>query len=171
MVDTDPGSPPDPLRALVEQKKSGIWESNFDFAAAAIPGFVIPTRSRVYHRFRIGGYAPGRHQSYLPGLGRCAPETAAIWWYGFSPWTEEVKRRKRQFAQTFGDFDKRFRVGIQHYYELDKLDDHWRRIVPYSRPLADTIPNDPPRLIRRAQGLARRIGGVGRRFGRRFFPQ
>lgn len=171
MVDTTPELPPDPRQALIAQKTCGIWESDFDFKAAAMPGFVHPTRSRVYHRFRIGAYGPGRHYSHLPGQVGCDPRMAAIWWYGFSPWTEEFKSRKRQFASTFGAFDKRFGLGRQHYSHLDELDDQWRRIVRHSHPLVGNAAHERPSLARQGKRLARRIGGLGRRGWQRLFPR
>lgn len=135
MVDTEAENPPDPDLPLVDQKASGIWEEGFDFAKAAVPGLNGPTRSRVYHRFAIGAYAPGRHRSMLPGLARGRREQAAIWWYGYSPWTEEFKLRKQQFAATFGSFDKRFGLGLHHFSHLDDFDERWRRLSAVSRSL------------------------------------
>jgi hypothetical protein len=137
MIDTEPELPPDPALPLVEQKASGLWEEGFDFAGAAISGLKGPSRSRVYHSYDIGAYAPGRHRSYLPGLTTGRREQGAIWWYGFSPWTEEFKSRKRQFADSFSSFDKRFGYGIQHYAGLDTFEERWARLSTLSRPLAE----------------------------------
>jgi Glycosyl transferase family 2 len=136
MVDTEPDKLPSPDLPLMQQKNSGFWEEGFDFATAAILGHKEPTHGRVYHRFEIGAYAPGRHRSLLPGLGRASREDGAIWWYGFSPWTEAFRTRKRQFANTIGEFDKRFGWGVQHYAELETIDDRWNKLRAFSRPLS-----------------------------------
>jgi len=121
MIDTELASPPDPSVPLVQQKDIGVWEKDFDFGVARIPGFNGPTRNRVYHRYAIGAYAPGRHKSLLPGLYEATRELGAIWWYGFSPWTEAFRSRKLGIAAKRDSFDKQHRLGIQHEVNLDEL--------------------------------------------------
>ncbi|HRK18601.1 MAG TPA: glycosyltransferase family 2 protein [Hyphomicrobiaceae bacterium] len=135
MVDAAPEVLPDPGRALVEQKASGIWEAEFDFKKHAIPGLQFPTRSRLYHRYSIGSYLPGRHATNLPGLCNGAPELAAIWWYGYSPWNEHFKRRKLGIAPRRDQFDRKHGFGVQHEARASELDLRWSRLFGLSRPL------------------------------------
>jgi hypothetical protein len=135
MVDTAPDRAPDPNVPLTEQKHCGVWEAEFDFKAAALVSPVRPSRSRIYHRYMIGAYAPGRHKSHLPGQCDGNREQAAIWWYAFSPWTEAFKARKLQINATRSDFDKAHRFGFQHEAALPELEHRWATLRPASGPL------------------------------------
>jgi hypothetical protein len=135
MVDADPASPPDPDLPLVAQKHCGIWEDAFDFKANAIPGLTFPTRSRIHHRYPIGAYTPGRHSSHLPGQIASKRDLGAVWWYGFSPWTDAFKARKLQIADRRADFDKKHGFGAQHDGSSIELEVRWRKLRPLSQPL------------------------------------
>lgn len=137
MVDNEPHSLPDPNLPLTLQKDCGIWEDSFDFAAAAIPGFVAPTRSRIFHRYIVGAYAPGRHVSHLPGQMTADRSDAAIWWYGFSPWSDAFKARKLRIAATRDDFDKRYGFGIQHEIDSAGLEARWNDLRRASKKLVE----------------------------------
>jgi Glycosyl transferase family 2 len=134
MVDTEPDRAPDPNVPLTEQKYCGIWELEFDFQAAALVN-PPPTSSRLYHRYMIGAYAPGRHVSHLPGQCEGNREQAAIWRYTFSPWTDAFKARKLQINATRSDFDKAHRLGYQHEADLPELERHWAALRAASGPL------------------------------------
>ncbi len=136
MVDAQPSDAPDYDRPLVEQKRTGIWESTIDFRALKIPGLTFPTRNRLYHRFDIGAYFPGRHASHLPGQINGSPEFAAIWWYGFSPWTDAFKRRKLGIDARRPTFDRKHGMGIQHKVNTPELDLRWSHLVPMASDLA-----------------------------------
>ncbi|SFV34663.1 glycosyltransferase family 2 protein [Hyphomicrobium facile] len=132
MVDTDPHNPPDPLRPLVEQKATGIWEDEIDFAALAIPGLTFPTRSRLYHRYAIGAYTPGRHNSHLPRQCNGSRELGSIRWYGFSPWSNAFKARKLQISDRRDSFDVKNGFGAQHQADIAELDGRWSKLRPLS---------------------------------------
>lgn len=132
MVDTDPNNPPDPLRPLVEQKATGIWEDEIDFAALAIPGLTFPTRSRLYHRYTIGAYTPGRHASHLPRQCNGSRELGSIRWYGFSPWSNAFKARKLQISDRRDSFDIKNGFGAQHQADIAELDGRWSKLRPLS---------------------------------------
>ena len=134
MVDTEPDRAPDPNVPLTEQKYCGIWELEFDFKAAALVN-PPPTSSRLYHRYMIGAYAPGRHVSHLPGQCEGNREQAAIWKYAFSPWTDAFKARKLQINATRSDFDKAHRFGYQHEADLPELEHRWAALRAASGPL------------------------------------
>lgn len=135
MVDGAPGNPPDRDRPLTEQKRTGIWESAFDFRAIQIPGLTFPTRNRLYHRFDIGAYLPGRHGSHLPGQVTGSAEFASIWWYAFSPWTDEFKRRKLGIDAKRAGFDRKHRMGVQHEASTAELDLRWSHLFPFATDL------------------------------------
>ena len=135
MVDVAPSNSPDRSRALTDQKQHGIWEAEFDFRAIKIPGLSFPTRNRLYHRFDIGAYHPGRHASHLPGQINGSSEFASIWWYGFSPWTSEFKNRKLGIDSRRASFDKKYQMGVQHDVSPQGLDLRWSHLVPLATPL------------------------------------
>lgn len=135
MIDPEPGTEPDPARPLVEQKASGIFESAFDFKAMRIPGLTFPTRNRLYHRYAIGAYTPGRHGTHLPGVVDGTPKFGAIWWYAFSPWTAAFRARKLNIAPRRDPFDKRHGFGVQHEATPEELNLRWAKLVNVSAPL------------------------------------
>jgi hypothetical protein len=138
MIDTEPNIAPDPGKPLVAQKTSGVWEDSFDFKSANIPGLTFPTRSRVYHRYAIGAYTPGRHSSQLPRQANGSRDLAAIWWYGFSPWSNDFKARKLQISGKRDAFDIKNGFGAQHQADLAELDGRWSKLVPFAAPLLAT---------------------------------
>lgn len=135
MIDTEPSAKLDPNLPLVDQKNCGAWEKTFDFRAARIPGLTFPTRNRLYHRYAIGAYQPGRHASHLPGLVDGSPEFGAIWWYAFSPWNDAFKARKLGIASRRDTFDKRHGFGIQHEATKVELDLRWSKLFATSKRL------------------------------------
>ena len=135
MIDTEPAVALDSNIPLVDQKNCGAWEKTFDFKAAHIPGMNFPTRNRLYHRYAIGAYQPGRHASHLPGLVDGNPEFGAIWWYAFSPWNDAFKARKLGVGSRRDSFDKRYGFGVQHEASRVELDLRWSKLFGYSKPL------------------------------------
>jgi Glycosyl transferase family 2 len=136
MVDTEPESPPDPNEPLLQQKTSGFWEAGFDFHSVRMPGINFVARRRIYHRYTIGAYLPGRHSSHLPGQYKTSAAEGAILWYGFSPWSSEFKARKLQIGATIGDYDRRYGLSIQHYsLSLPDLERQWSELRKFSGPL------------------------------------
>lgn len=135
MVDVAPQDAPSLDLPLVAQKSSGIWEAEMDFKKLAIPGLAFATRSRLLHRYAIGSYFPGRHSTHLPGVVAGAPDFAAIWWYGFSPWTDAFKRRKLGIAPRRDTFDRKHGFGAQHDARPAELDLRWSRLFGFSHTL------------------------------------
>jgi hypothetical protein len=130
MVDTDPENAPDPALPLVTQKATGIWEDEFE--GLAIPGLTFPTRGRLYHRYAIGAYTPGRHSSHLPRQCNGSRDMGAIHWYGFSPWSNQFKARKLQIGTKRDDFDVKNGFGAQHQADVAELDNRWSKLAPLS---------------------------------------
>jgi hypothetical protein len=132
MVDTDPDNPPDPAGSLVAQKPMGIWEDEIDFKSLAIPGLTFPTRNRLYHRYAIGAYTPGRHSSHLPRQGNASRDMGSIRWYGFSPWSAAFKARKLQIGSKRDSFDVKNGFGAQHQADIAELDGRWSKLAALS---------------------------------------
>jgi hypothetical protein len=132
MVDTDPDNPPDPGQPLVTQKANGIWEDEIDFQSLAIPGLTFATRSRLYHRYAIGAYTPGRHGSHLPRQCNGSRDLGSIRWYGFSPWSNAFKSRKLQISTKRDSFDVKNGFGAQHQADIAELDGRWSKLAPLS---------------------------------------
>ena len=137
MVDSAPEEAPDPTLPLTQQKQCGIWEDEFDFKAYAIPGLSFPTRSRIHHRYAIGAYTPGRHSSHLPGQCAGNRELGAIWWYGFSPWTDAFKARKLHISTRRDAFDRKHGFGAQHDASRLELEGRWSKL---RRPHRTAVP-------------------------------
>ncbi|MBA2125614.1 hypothetical protein DLM45_05165 [Hyphomicrobium methylovorum] len=138
MIDTEPDVAPDPALPLVQQKSSGIWESEMDFKGLQIPGLTFPTRSRFYHRYEIGAYTPGRHSSQLPRQVNGSRDLGSIHWYGYSPWTNAFKARKLQISDRRDTFDVKNGFGAQHQADIDELDRRWAKLAPLSNALSLT---------------------------------
>lgn len=142
MVDRDPDREPAPERPLVEQKCIGIWER--DLRSKPFEDFVSRhgSHGRVYHRYPIGAYTPGRHASHLPGQIAAAPEQAAIWWFGFSPWNARFLARKRQIGASIGERDRKHGFGFQHYAAAEESANIYAGLVQLSGPLTTMNPGD-----------------------------
>jgi hypothetical protein len=137
MVDTNPDVPPDPSKPLVTQKATGIWEDQLDLKALAMPGLTFSTRSRFYHRYTIGAYAPGRHASHLPRQCNGSRDLGSIRWYGFSPWCNAFKARKLQISNRRDVFDVKNGFGAQHQADVEELDRRWSKLAPLCGTLSE----------------------------------
>ncbi len=159
MVDDAPDRPPEPSAPLVEQKRSGIWEGRVNLDRLRIPGLRGPatSRRRVYHRYAVGAYLPGRHRSHLPDQLDVDRLDGAIWWYGFSPWTDEFKARKLQIEPRRAEFDRSHRFGAQHQATRAELDERWSQLNRLSGPV------DERRDRKRLLGLKDRLHDLRRR--------
>lgn len=74
-------------------------------------------RNRVIHRYPDGDYIIGRHGSNHPGSS--LPPGAMILWYGFSPWNEQLKKRKLQIKNKMGAFKG---YGGQHLMNEEEIE-------------------------------------------------
>ena len=116
MVDHEPDRNPDREGSLPAQKCHGVWET--DIWYAFVPkrlGFLDHVaRSRIAHCSPSGEYDVGRHRSKLRKKVKVDRSIAAIWWYGFAPFTEETVRRKMQIAGQIAPDDLQVGFGRQH---------------------------------------------------------
>lgn len=143
MVDNDPGVAPDPGRPLVEQKTHGFWESDFPHDELKLWWMPRPTRTRVMHHYLIGAYQPGRHASGLSKLVGVKPENLGIWWYAYSPWTDQFITRKAQIKTKVEPSDpNRLGFGRQHMAEVAEMAERRDFLLQYSQDFA------PPRRYR-----------------------
>jgi hypothetical protein len=92
-------------KPLIEQKSWGYWDNGYR------PGRSIHTKE-VPYRF-------GRH---CPNI---TTEELAIFWYGWSPWTEGTKKRKLQIQHRIPEIDVRRGFGGQHHVNEQQLEDGW----------------------------------------------
>jgi hypothetical protein len=144
VVDTQPDSQPDKTIALTRQKQSGVWEGDARLPALGIPSLQHVWRSRLYHRYDIGAYMPGRHASHLPGIQIIEPRDAAIWWYGFAPWSDELKARKLQIDNQRDGFDRKHLLGWQHQSKLAELEHCRISLAAISGLLTDGLHQNAP---------------------------
>lgn len=137
MVDVDPTATIDRTKPLVAQKHHGIWESDFPYEEMKLPWLPFASRTRILHRYDIGAYHPGRHYSYLPRQVDIQRSQLGIWWYAFSPWTEETVGRKLQIQSRIDKFDRKAGFGVQHFTTREELDHRRKTLLEFARDLAE----------------------------------
>ena len=135
MVDDQPQVAPDPAKPLIAQKYHGFWESEFPVAEVQFPWFFPRARTRLLHRHAFGAYTPGRHSSMLPGLVEVPNTELGIWWYGYSPWTEEFVARKAQIQTKMDPLDKKAGFGMQHLASYAEQQARHAALLPFARDL------------------------------------
>lgn len=107
IVDSDPSIIPSHSDNLTSIKNMGFFGDNG-----------INGSCRYIHSFPHGSYVVGRHQSHHPNIQNIP---LSIFWYGFSPWTDEMIKRKLQIIHTIPDSDKQKGFGVQHVWNLEKI--------------------------------------------------
>jgi hypothetical protein len=112
MVDLDRSMPFSPNMPLPLQKPFGIYETASNRDARIAADLPRVTRGRFYHNFPIGGYEPGRHNSYYSFMTP-SPDLLILW-FGYSPWTNEFINRKVKIGSTVSSTDKIFNRGYHH---------------------------------------------------------
>ncbi len=135
MVDTDPDSVPSADLPLTEQKTSGFWENSFDFVQIGSTWLNKPYRSRLLHRYLMGAYTPGRHESFLPDIVHLDQSEIGNWWYGFSPWNREFLMRKLQIRDQVDPLDVKASMGFQHMMADSEVQKVYETLQPFSSPL------------------------------------
>lgn len=135
MVDVVPRRVPSPKRPLTEQKDAGFWETDVTSEEASALLRRFGSHRRVYHRYPIGAYGPGRHISHLPNQHDAPREQAAIWWYGFSPWTKAFVDRKRQIGPSIAEHDRKAGFGFQHQMSNDAMEEARSKLIALAGPL------------------------------------
>jgi hypothetical protein len=104
--------------SLVSQRHEGYFEDEYSSKARRLE------RSRLIHRRRHGAYTAGRHSSFRRG-NSSSPPGALILWFGFSPWTPEMRARKLQIQSRVPATDRAVGLGSQHVVTEELLKEKW----------------------------------------------
>lgn len=107
MIDEDPTRPAVVSMPLVEQKKFGI---PYDLGGSKL------RRSRCIHNKQEVKYPLGRHYENYDS------EALQVLWYGWSPYTSEMKARKLQVQTRIPESDKKAGYGREHIVTDEALD-------------------------------------------------
>ena len=108
-------------KSLIEQKPWGYWDHGYRMG-------------RSVHRKEIP-YRFGRH---CPDI---TTDELAIFWYGWSPWTEETKKRKHQIQFRIPTHDVQRGFGGQHHVNFEQLEDCYQfRLRWHRQDLRETFP-------------------------------
>ncbi|MFE5320729.1 glycosyltransferase family 2 protein [Paenibacillus sp. NPDC056579] len=101
-------SDPSPDAPLVKQRFHGIYRYENIF------------RDRFIHQYPDGAYGPGRHQSFHPSESYIPG--AYMLHFRFSPWNEEMIRRKLFIQTRIPQSDKDKGWGAQHFVDRPELE-------------------------------------------------
>jgi len=115
MVDNEPDVIPDPNKSLVKQKTFGM---HYNEGASKI------RRSRIIHNKRLYVYPLGRHfdQSHTT-------DKLVVLWYGFSPYNQEIIKRKLQIQNRIPVSDFMQGFGTQHKTDENSLKDIYQNYI------------------------------------------
>lgn len=121
-VDNNPNFEPSYNDNLVNVKNYGFNENNFlDVNERMKLGLgPIIYRNRFYHKHSVGMYFPGRHASFHPHSKFRTTDLLVVN-YGFSPWNENLIKRKSQIKNKISLSDKKYDFGVQHNRSKDEL--------------------------------------------------
>ncbi len=91
-------------------------------------------RNRIIHSHATGNYRPGRHKTEHNIDVNSEP--LYTFWYGFSPWDQEMMSRKQQFKDRIpkADFEKGH--GCHHLWDETKLQEEYEKHLAKSGDLA-----------------------------------
>lgn len=111
MVDNDPSKVLTLGMPMVEQKPFGI---PYDMGGSSL------RRSRCIHNKAEVNYPLGRHYENYDS------EDLQVLWYGWSPYTPELKARKLQVQTRIPESDKRAGYGREHIVTGEELDKQYQ---------------------------------------------
>lgn len=97
-------------------------------------GYMAPYKSRLLHRHGNGAYTVGRHDTGHADV-LLNPPGALLAWFGWAPWTPELRKRKLQIQHRIPEADKKAGKGVQHILDEASLDAAWREQVGRSEDL------------------------------------
>lgn len=123
MVDSEPENLPDVTKSLILQKSHGIHYKE--------GGFVI-RKGRLIHREPFVTYTPGRHV----GISTIS---LMILWYGWSPFNDNLIKRKLQIQHRIPMIDRSRGFGAEHITDIDNLKNQYNKYLLQSRDLSHDI--------------------------------
>ena len=136
MVDVDPQKNPKNNDFLFKQKHHGFRDMNY-----------INYEYRHLHNSICGQYIQGRHNSKiglevmgknnkqsLPGERKinCKDSNGIILWYGFSPWNEQIIKRKLHVKDNIPEKELSSGFANQHFWSKEKLDQTYNKFLKKS---------------------------------------
>lgn len=89
-----------------------------------VGGWISPYKSRLFHRHADGAYNIGRHSTRHENV-TWHPENTLLKWYGFAPWTPELKSRKLGIQARIPADEIALGHGYQHIVDDTKLNLMW----------------------------------------------
>jgi hypothetical protein len=92
--------PLDNTKSLVKQRTFGIKDKS--------------RSTRTIHRASRGNYCQGRHYNRISPAIIAPQNKAIILWYGFSPFNDEIIKRKLQIQTRMSNGDKINNMGLEH---------------------------------------------------------
>lgn len=101
-----------------------------------VGGWIEPYKSRLLHRHADGAYAVGRHSTNHQFV-KMYPDGALLKWYGFAPWTPEMRLRKMNIQTRIPADDIAAGRGFQHMVDAERLRGMWQQECAISGKLAD----------------------------------
>jgi len=107
MVDENENDIVLPNERLVERKRFGF-----------IGDDPLHTNYRFLHNYEMGFYGIGRHYSQLPNQQNTE---SIIFVYTWSPWTDEMLKRKLQIKNKIPTSDKDLGRGGHHFWTLEEM--------------------------------------------------
>jgi hypothetical protein len=119
---------------LVEDKNLGFWPENINLLKAKQRidfDIIYSPRDRLIHNYTNGLYHPGRHVSDLKSI-YMDKKIANIYWYAFSPWNQEFKKRKLQIQETISDRDIEKNFSFQHFKTNEEIEKQYSYLVKYA---------------------------------------
>jgi len=112
MVDNEPDKKPTYDKPLVEQKYIGFKDKSAN-------------KYRFLHNYPDGRYSVGRHSTEH----KITKSPNWIYKYVFSPWTDELIKRKLQTKKHMSPEDKKDGVGNHHMWDRNKLERKYKQAL------------------------------------------
>ena len=153
MVDDQPKQIAVKQKPLVQQKCYGYIEDEFPYDGQKFSSIRslyynyqikfskcrsrVGVRNRIIHSHVTGDYGPGRHAT--KHKIEAIFEPLYTFWYGFSPWDQEMILRKQQFKNRIPKEDIKKKAGYQHLWEEPKLQEEYKKHLTRSRDLGGLL--------------------------------
>jgi hypothetical protein len=89
---------------------------------------------RFLHNYVTGAYDVGRHNT---GHTYTVTNDLQLMWLGFFPWNEHIKKRKLQIKDNMTQKDKEMKLGYQHLFTLEQMEELLHTKYSQGRQLKD----------------------------------